>query len=598
MCVDYRKLNSITVKDKYPMPLIDDQIDMLGGNKYFTALDLASGFYQIPMARDSIEKTAFVTQTGHYEFLRMPFGLANSPSVFQKLINNVLRGLVGKTVFSYMDDLIIPSTSVEQGLVRLEEVLKALRSSNLTLKLSKCSFFQTTIDYLGQEISLEGVKPGTRKIMAIKNMPAPKDIKGIRQFLGLSGYFRKYVKNYASITEPLTRLLKRDKLFEWTKEQMQAFQSIKDHLVTRPVLAIFDPKLPTELHTDASSLGFGGILIQINECKPQVVAYFSKQTSPEQHKYHSYELETLAVVLSLQRFRVYLLGIQFKVVTDCSALRTAFTKKDLIPRVGRWWLQVQDCNSEVIHRPGNKMEHVDALSRNPVENYLDVVAIDLTEGDWVLTVQLQDDQLSKIRNILKEGNVTREFKQYFEKYLLKDDKVFRVLDDGTIRWVVPKSVRWQVCRLCHDDNGHFGLEKTIKKISENYWFKGMRQFVRKYVQACLNCKYYKHTSGKKEGFLHPIEKIPTPFHTLHIDHVGPFVTSTRKNKYIFVVVDGFTKFCFLEALPDTTSRRATKALLGIVHMFGPQTELYPTVVPPLPPGHSRYFARIMASNTR
>lgn len=210
MCVDYRRLNAITIKDKYPLPLIEDQIDRLGGgNAFFIGLDLASGFYQVPMAQDSIDKTAFVTPESHYEFLRMPFGLANAPAVFQRLINNVLGPLKNKIAFPYIDDIIIPCPTFEEGLTRLNSVLEVFRRHNLTLKISKCSFFKTQIEYLGREISSEGVRPGTKKIAAVIAMKTPTNVKEVRQFLGLSGYFRRFVKGYASIVEPLTRLTKK-----------------------------------------------------------------------------------------------------------------------------------------------------------------------------------------------------------------------------------------------------------------------------------------------------------------------------------------------------------------------------------------------------
>jgi hypothetical protein len=191
------------------------------------------------------------------------------------------------------------------------------------------------------------VKPGGRKVQAVREMKEPQNIKGVRQFLGLSGYFRRHVENNARIVEPLTRLLRKDTPWCWGSEQQSAFDNIKTILTERPVLAVFDPKLETELHTDASSLGYGAILMQRRGELSRVVAYYSKQSTREQKYYHSYELETLAVVSALRYFRVYLIGIKFRVVTDCSALRTTFAKKDLLPSMARWWLEVQDYTFEI-----------------------------------------------------------------------------------------------------------------------------------------------------------------------------------------------------------------------------------------------------------
>jgi hypothetical protein len=398
----------------------------------FTTLDLASGFYQVPVEEESIAKTVFVTPESHYEFLRMPFGLTNAPSVFQRLMNNVLGQLKNTVAFPYIDDIIIPSATVEEGLDRLRLVLEALRKHNLTIKLGKCNFFYTEISYLGREISAEGIRPGQQKIQAVLQMSAPCTVKQVRQFIGLSSYFRKFLKDYARIVEPLTKLTRRDVKWQWKAEQEQTFQTVKEMLTSRPVLAIFDPHLPTELHTDASSTGLGAILLQEHN-----------------DKHHSYELETMAVVYALKHFRVYLLGLHFTVVTDCNALRTTFSKKDLIPRVGRWWLEVQDYSFEIKYRPWTRMNHVDALSRYPT-NDIEVNNVDLTESDWLVAAQLQDEQLLRIRQILQAKIVNSETRQYFDNYEVKNNKVYRVLGDGTKLWVVPKEARWQILRLCHD----------------------------------------------------------------------------------------------------------------------------------------------------
>lgn len=570
MCIDFRALNRITKKDKYPLPLIDDQIDRLGGYKYFITLDLASGYYQVPINKDSIEKTGFVTPDGHYEFLRMPFGLTNAPSVFQRLMNFVLGDLRYQTALVYIDDIIIPANSFEQGVERLTVVLDKLREHNLTLKLSKCFFFKTSIDYLGREISEAGVRPGAAKVSAIQNMPTPGNVKQVRQFIGLAGYFRKFIKNFAIITNPLTRLLKKDVPWEWTECQDKSVRLIQELLVSRPILKIFEPNLKTEIHTDASKLGLAGMLLQQKDNAKHVVSYFSRQTTPLEQKFHSYELETLAAVESCRYFRNYVIGIKFKLVTDCSAIRSTALKKDIVPRIGRWWLQLQDFDFEIEYRPGAKMAHVDFLSRNPQEtkrsvNVLNV--INITESEWLLAAQLQDEQITEIRNILASGENNASNKSYFDNYILKDDKVYRKLGNKA-KWVVPKQNRWQICKLCHDDIGHFGLEKTLAKIQENYWFTNMRRYVQKYVAACLNCLYYKMPSGRRPGLLHPIDKITVPFHTLHIDHLGPFIKSKKGNTQLIVIVDGFTKFSIIEPVRNTKSKYVIKALNYLMDIFG------------------------------
>lgn len=562
---DFRGVNKITKIIRYPLPLIDDQIDKLEGKKFFIALDLKSGFYQIPMHPDSIEKTAIITPDGQWEFLRMPMGLANSPAVFQKTMNEVLKETNASI---YIDDVILAVVNIEEGFEELEKVLKAFEKYNLTINLEKCRFFQSKIEYLGREISSEGVRPGINKIRAVMLTPDPINVKQVRQFLGLAGYFRKFVKNFANKLAPLTNLLKKNAVWKWGLEQSQAVREIKEVLSTRPVLAIFNPSLETEVHTDASSIGLGAILIQKSGNEKRVVCYYSRKTSPEEQKYHSYDLETLAVYVALKVFRVYLIGIKFTLVTDCIAIRSTANKKDIQPRVARWWVYFQDYNFDIVYRPGTQVAHVDYLSRNPV----DCLAVDITSAEWIKVAQMQDSDIEVIRKILETGEVRPDVKQYFEKYDLKGGVVFRNTENGK-KWLVPRMSRFNIVKLCHDDQGHFALEKTLEKIRENYWFKGMRHFVSKYVKACLNCLYYKSKSGRKPGFLHPIDKIAIPFHTLHLDHVGPFVRSIQKNTQILTIVDGFTKFCILEPVQSTKTKHVIKALGQLFSLFGVPTRI-------------------------
>ncbi|CAK1593412.1 unnamed protein product [Parnassius mnemosyne] len=335
LCVDYRALNRKTIKDKYPMPLIEDQIDNLQGQRYFTTLDLTQGYHQIPMSEDSKHLTAFVTPDGHFEYNRMPFGLTNALAVFQRMIHKLLNKHKIPGVMAYMDDIVIGAKTITEGIEKLHQVLNILREANLTLNLKKCHFFKTTIDYLGFEVSENGIRPGTRKTEAVLSFPTPRNPHEIRQFIGLASFFRKFIRNFATIARPLTSLTKANTPWTWGEDQIKSFLKIKEILTNRPVLAIYNPTYLTELHTDASQLGIGGMLLQKeNEKSPlRAVAYYSRQTSVEEQHFHSYELETLAVVMSLNRFRVYLLGVQFKIVTDCNALRTALTKTDLVPRL-------------------------------------------------------------------------------------------------------------------------------------------------------------------------------------------------------------------------------------------------------------------------
>lgn len=577
LCIDFRKLNAITQKDRHPLPHIDDQIDRLRDYKYFTVLDLFSGYYQIPMEEEAKPKTAFSTNEGHYEFNRMPFGLANAPSIFQRLMNKILNPLGSNVATAYLDDILSPSKSVEDGLQKLECIFETLSNNGLTLNPTKCYFFQTSITYLGFEINKEGVRPGNKKIAAVTAFPQPQSVHNIRQFLGLTGFFRRFIENYALITKPLCSLLKNGAKFEWSTEQQVAFQTLKDRLSTRPILAIYDPDYHTEVHTDACKSGLAGIILQKdrnNLLRP--VSFYSRQTNVNEEKYHSYELEVLAVVETLKRYRVYLLGRQFTVVTDCSAIKSCENKKELIPRIARWWLQLQEFSFNVVHKPGTKMAHVDALSRNAIRDdppniegndFVFRIEVD----DWLLAGQLYDTKLASVHQVL-EKNPTDEYeRKIHENYKLSDNKVYRKVKDK-YKWVVPRQMRRDIVRMCHDEMGHFSLEKTMDKVQESYWFPNMAPYIAKYIQNCIPCMFNKRKKGKKEGYLHPIDKVPVPFHTLHLDHLGPLPNSSGR-KFVLAVIDAYTKFLLLCATKNTSVGPVNAFLKTIFSTYGVPTRV-------------------------
>lgn len=560
LCVDYRALNARTVKDRYPLPHIEDQVTRLAGKTFFTTLDLAQGYYQVPIEEESICKTAFVTPSGQFEFLKMPFGLANAPAVFSRLIQMTL-GRVSRDIALYLDDVMIPTTTVEEGLDLLEKVLQLLTDAKLKLNLKKCSFLKNTATYLGHEITAGTIQPGQAKLNCVANYSRPRNVHEIRQFIGLTSYFRKFIQGFAQIARPLTELTRKDVEWSWGVEQENAFQTLKRRLIEKPVLAIYDKDAKTELHTDASKLGLGGILMQYqrdNSLKP--IAYFSRVTTKEESFYHSYELETLAVVESLKRFRIYLIGIPIRVVTDCSALRTTLTKKDLIPRIARWWLTIQDFDLDIEYRAGERMKHVDALSRNPVSNH--VLIID--NSDWLMTLQMQDDNIQSILTQLRSGDINPDIS---ENYIDKEGILYRKTLAGD-RFVIPKLAKYGLLQKLHDQIGHPGFDKCEQAIKAQFWFPKMTRFIRKYINSCLQCAFGKGNYGRVEGELHPIEKQAIPMHTLHADHLGPFVKTRKGHTYVLVIIDSFTKFVFAKATKSCSSIETIRLLKEVFTLFG------------------------------
>lgn len=571
LCVDYRQLNKITVKEKYPMPMIEDLIDRLQGCKIYTGLDLKSGYHQISIKNEDVHKTAFITNDGHFEYLRMPFGISNGPAVFQRLMNTILGNLRFGRIVCYMDDLLIATETIDENVLCLETVLNIFVKNGLTINLEKCAFFKKKITFLGYDISEEGVSPSVRKVDAISRYPIPKSVHQLRQFLGLINYFRKFIQNCAILCKPLTILLKKDAIWQWGPQQDKAVNDVKDALINNAVLKVFDPRLSINLYTDASREGLGCILTQVTSDGEKPVYFYSRQTNNDEKKYHSFELELLAIVSGLQKFRHYLLGTNFTIITDCNAVRYALSKQEIIPRISRWVLLTQDFSFEIAHRAGSQMQHVDALSRNPVGSDNDMssesmTVCTITEGDWLLSVQLQDPDISIIRDVLQSGEAESN-KQIFNEYELLGNKVYRRTVFGR-RWLVPKNCVWYIIRANHDDIGHYAVDKTIERIRSKYWFPRLKKTVTKYINNCLNCIYFKNIHGRKPGKLHPIPKHATPFHTLHVDHLGPFIKSTQRNNYILVLVDAFTKFVFISAVKNTKSKGVINELDKIFKVFG------------------------------
>lgn len=332
-------------------------------------------------------------------------------------------------------------------------------------------------------------------------------------------------------------------------------------------MSIFNPNLQCVVYTDASRDGVAGILAQQTENGEKPVAYYSKSTTKEQKNYHSFELELLAVVYTLNRFRHYLIGNPFVVITDCNAVKNSLANHSTVPRIARWILSLQDFQYETRHRPGSCMRHVDALSRNPPVKSENVEHVcEISEDDWILHAQGLDKNIKNIKEILLSGDMEGN-KSIFNEYDLRGNRVYRLTAYGR-KWVVPKKCRWQIVKMNHDDVGHFALEKTLQRVRQHYWFPKMRRFITKYIKCCLACLYHKAPSGRKPGYLYSIPKYAKPFHTLHLDHLGPFTRTDTGNCYLLNIVDAFTKFVFVRAVPSTRAVHVIQVLEDILTTFG------------------------------
>ncbi|KAK1630543.1 hypothetical protein QYE76_004858 [Lolium multiflorum] len=363
MCGDYRNLNNVTIKNKYPLPRIQDLFDQVQGAGVFS-IDLRSGYHQIKIKKEDVPKTAFVSRYGHHEYLVVPFGLTNAPAIFMNLMNKIFMKYLDKFVIVFIDDILIYSKDKEEHAKHLKIVLQTLREHQLYAKFSKCKFWLDSVEFLGHVITKEGIAVNPSKVQSVLEWKSPKNAKEIRGFLGMAGYYRRFIEGFSKIAGPMTKLLKKNTPFVWTDECEASFQTLKDKLTTAPVLAVPEPGKDYTVYCDASKNGLGCVLMQDRK----VIAYGSRQLKPHEHNYPVHDLELAAVVYALKSWRQFLYGSKCELYTDHKSLKYFFTQKELNMRQKRWLELIKDYDLKINYTPGKANVVADALSRKSTEN--------------------------------------------------------------------------------------------------------------------------------------------------------------------------------------------------------------------------------------
>ena len=460
-CVDYRQLNSNTKRDSYPLPRIQQLLEHLAGHTYYSAMDLLSGFWQVPMYPADIEKTAFVTPFGLFEFVVMPFGLMNATATFQRLTDAIFNEC---NVEPYVDDIVIAHSDFSEHLTQLRKIFEAMRKYSLKAKPSKCRFGESRMDCLGHEVSSDGIRPRGDSVEAVRKIPAPKNASELRSFLGLTGYYQKHIANYSRITWPLRQLLSKDAKFEWNASCEDAFNQLKNALSTRPIISPPNFEFPFVLTTDACGRGLGAVLHQEIDGRQRVIAYASQSLKPAEINYSTTEQEALAIVWAFDKFREYLDGVPFHLETDHRALQYIFDqKKPANSRIARWQAALQGQNYTIKHRSGDSIPQADALSRltGTVATTDDA---DYTD-DWMNEVQFC---LVAIDDVKRAQQHDPDCMQLLADLELSGTSNFRQMDDGLlvrneasgVRVVVPASLRHAILKQAHEESGYLELRSS------------------------------------------------------------------------------------------------------------------------------------------
>ncbi|KAL3499013.1 hypothetical protein ACH5RR_041745 [Cinchona calisaya] len=547
MCVDYRALNKLTVKNKYPIPLIADLFDQLGGARWFSKLDLRSGYWQVRIAEGDEHKTACVTRYGAYEFLVMPFGLTNAPATFCTLMNKVLREFLDKFVVVYLDDIVIYSRTLEEHIQHLRKVFSVLKENQLFVKKEKCAFAEQEVPFLGHIVGRGQIRMDVSKIQAIVEWKPPTKVTELRSFLGLTNYYRKFVRSYSNITTPLTELLKKGKAWEWDEECQGAFKKLKDAMTQEPVLALPDFSKAFEVETDASDFAIGGVLMQ--EGHP--VAYESRKLSEAERRYTVQEKEMTAVVHCLRTWRHYILGSHFTVRTDNVATSYFQSQKKLSPKQARWQDFLAEFDYALEYKPGKVNSVADALSRKMM---------------LAATSQLESLLPDRIKEGLKHDAAARSLLEY-----AKEGKTRRFWVEEELlytkgrRLYVPHygNLRRELMEECHDSKwaGHPGMHRTLALIQNGYYWPRMRDDVETYVRTCLICQQDKIEQSKTAGLLEPLPIPERPWESVSMDFIVGFPKS-EGCQTIMVVVDRFSKYgTFIAASKDCPAEEAARLFM-------------------------------------
>ncbi|TIA68013.1 hypothetical protein E3P91_04182 [Wallemia ichthyophaga] len=595
MCIDYRALNNITIKNRYPIPRMDEILDQLAPARYFSKLDLTSGYWQMRIKDEDVPKTAFTSKFGHYEFMVMPFGLCNAPSSFQYLMNSIFQDLLDEYVVVYLDDIMVYSRTKKDHLQHLTEIFRRLRDYKLYVKLKKCEFMKSKVEYLGHIVGNNSITPDVHKTKAIRDWDTPKNSADVMSFMGLANFYRKFVPNFGKRTKNLTDIMSRKADFVWTNLQQQEFDDVKGALTVYPVLRLPTKEGDFRVHTDASEYAIGAVLeqedITTKDIRP--VAYFSKKLTGAQVHYPTHVKELFAIKESLESWRQYLEGRRFSVYTDHYSLQYIRTQPELSKLQRRWVERLADFDCEIIYKPGKTNVVADALSRrnhNPEElgikeenpeqscreedkeifekdNEQDkkIDSKDTMTGSKSLQLHYIDSDSieNSIKEKLKEEiKRDKEFNEIYIKLINREEiqkqeestyKHYRITGGLLVfaaqpgeeeRLVVPDGeIRRKILFDYHNSitAGHLGFHRTYALLQRQFYWPRMAKCIKNYVNRCEDCQRNKSSRRLPQGFLHPLPIAKDKWDRISMDFITSLPLTREGYDSVWVVSDSISK---------------------------------------------------------
>jgi hypothetical protein len=583
MCIDYRALNAQTIKNAYPLPRIQECIDKLGNAKKLSSFDLLSGYWQLRMAKKDIQKTAFNTRYGKYEFLVMPFGLTNAPATFQTLMNSILRPYIDKFVLVYLDDILVYSNSEEEHLQHLRLVFEALRKHKLYARPSKCVFNQSTVEFCGHLVGQGSVRVLDSKVKAIREWPQPRNVQEVRQFYGLVNYYRRFIRHFSIIAAPLSDLFKSEdndkrkrRPIVWGTAHQLAFQRLKEAVTSAPVLVQPDPDKPYTIETDSSDFGNGMALYQVGDDeKLHPIAFDGRKLHGAELNYPTHEKELLAIKEALQKWPHSIEnGFPITIITDHESLKYMNTIKNPSKRIARWVDEFQQYNLIIKYRPGAQAVVPDALSRRP--DYLNSIRWE-REG--------REDYIPYIRRFLTEKSVPQglsdavkdKMMRELDSFMVEEDVLYRKVKEGVTAPYIEFVFRGDLMEKIHHQYGHLSFDSLKNVMETRAWWPSIDKDLRQFVAACPNCQIHQRQRPSQEREYAQLITNPfiQPFQRWGIDLIGKLPKTTSGNQWIITAIDYATGWPIAKAIPNATEDTIAEFIYNEIYMhFGAPQEIF------------------------